>query len=331
MLACESKDKEIAELKESLAQQQERDSILQESPITHSPLIFSQSVDIFDGIVEEYEKDVDDSLMPAGQMMLPAPCHTSSPKSTVELMETEHLEIFKPPGTPPAQKRRAVEVEEEEDMPQEPVKAKDERPLAKKRSPQRPIGPGWKVKPTDLSFSNLNINKTQVYQPAKNPKKQPFKTRTIDEMFNKNTSPPKRKPLTAIINKELEVIQIEDEDEEDKKENGQENKCPKKNKQTTPSPPPIKKPLDVITTTRAEWKELNRSFDEFCEECRDYFKSNPPKWPSVKAKEAKIRECAAHIAKKYKGHHTPPGYWNVGFKDDELPDQMKTQEYVKNG
>lgn len=210
---------EIIELKEALAK---RESSSTSASQIYSPTLFSP------GTSEIIDFGLEESLPPgpAGQLM---PTSCSQETEIVCPNNTENV-LPLPPG----------------DFAALSMKRKfEESIVVQKKSSAKPHAPGWKVKPTNLSFSNLN-NKTQICSPNKN-KKQLL----IADYLSKQQSPQlTRNPKKVIKSSPTEVINLTDDFH------------------STPK----RKPLDLIKTTKEDRKAqmvLNESLDDFCDACRD--------------------------------------------------------------
>lgn len=218
-------DLEIIELKETLAK---RDSSSTSTSQLQSPNLFSPATsEIIDFGLEE-------SLPPgpAGQLM-PSSC--SQETEVVPLHNTENVQPEQISGDCAAiSLKRTFDGETKEVL---------------KKGAAKPHAPGWKVKPTNLTFSDLN-NKTQICSPIKS-KKPPLKTQTIADCLSKHqTSQQTRKTKKATKSSPSEVINLTDDNH------------------STPK----RKPLDLIRTTKEDRKAqkvLNESLDDFCETCKE--------------------------------------------------------------
>lgn len=188
--ACKAKDKEIKNLKDLNGMVEKTD----ETENKFSPTLFSENCTFLDDLVEsdqdeEEEEDQGDfSLIARGT----PPTSTSSPlvpAKTVPVTSNEKLKKIVPVPNNKVVNGRAIAI------------------------PTR----GWRTKPEQLSFSNIN-NKTKIHVPQKTTK---MKTLTLKESFKRAAPLPaavsKTNPKRIAVEKVPAVVKMEipsdDEDE----------------------------------------------------------------------------------------------------------------------
>lgn len=294
MEECSAKDKEICELKEDVAKLSAagRSITNETSNSILSPTLFSQNSSEFDFAVDD-----DVHMAPAQKM-----ASSSSPIHANKSCKQE-IENRQPRSASPGSSKKATT---------KSMKTKRNEPEGNSN-----LSRGWVTKGTRMSFTNLK-DQTHIHSPKKSTKARKLKEelqaknhqpnqRTIQDLFNLQAAAEvkiKAEPGTPI-----ETIQL-DEDED-----------------TLFTTPIKRKASPSRKVEKVVKKSGDMRLDEFCDECRAYFETNPPQFLSEKDREKKIRECENHKKKKYKLHLTPTGFWQVGFGD--TPPQMKTQIYTK--